>query len=108
MLEGNTPRFPRMTIMPSTTMLYRRLTGTTDGSGFYRNTHTRILHLTRPQRQKGTTSKREIRDYIFCPHGGASEAPLNCSIAKSETPQLFRSRCTHSSDEFTVGKTVPA
>ena len=37
--EGNTPRIPRMTIMPYTTMLYRRLTGTTDGSGFYRNTH---------------------------------------------------------------------
>ncbi|HEX9498910.1 MAG TPA: hypothetical protein VF926_11160 [Mycobacterium sp.] len=38
MLESNIPRFPRMTIMPSTTMLTRRLTGTTEGSGFDRNT----------------------------------------------------------------------
>ena len=45
-LEGNIPRFPRMTIMPSTTMLTRRLTGTTDGSGFDRNTHASSCTLT--------------------------------------------------------------
>ena len=32
-LEGNTPRSPRMTIMPSTTMLTRGLTGTTGALG---------------------------------------------------------------------------
>jgi len=76
-LEGNIPRFPRMTIMPSTTMLTRRLTGTTDGSGFDRNTPRSCAHPADTPAWS-TTGKGDITVHIFCPHGGASEAPLNC------------------------------
>lgn len=70
--------------MPSTTMLYRRLTGTTDGSGFYRNTHQNPAPHPPTAPAGRATAIREISDYIFYPHGGASEAPLDCSIAKSD------------------------
>ena len=74
-LEGNTPRSPRMTIMPSTTMLTRGLTGTTGRSGLAA-THLKSLH---PPGQitpepASTTSTREAGVQFPVPTEGQRSA----------------------------------
>ena len=78
MLEGNIPRFPRMTIMPSATMLTRRLTGTTDRSGFYRSTHPESFTSPHPPTAPAGAANRQTRDprpHFLSPRRGQRSAP---------------------------------
>jgi len=66
-LEGNTPRFPRTKIVPSATMLTRRLTGTTVGSGSPQHTPKACARQRKRTRAHTTISSGEQAGEIFYP-----------------------------------------
>lgn len=62
--------------MPSATMLTRRLTGTTDRSGFYRNTHPESFPSPAHRTSGGgQPAKREIRTTFSVPTEGPAKRP---------------------------------